>query len=104
MARNASLTAAVAVASLMICAASPPDAPPPAVTSSERSTMTVGHEAVPTTPTIPPRGWRRGYLLPLAPKDTRSPRERCVDQEIAKEGGSPSGLALAAIDLKCSQR
>jgi hypothetical protein len=66
--------------------------------------MIVGHEAPPSAQTAPPRGWRRGYLVPLAPKDTRSPRQRCLDQEIAKEGGSPSGLAMAAIDLKCSQR
>jgi len=105
MAQNIFLTAAMASASLMICAASPPVASHSAAPSSERSTLTVGHEQ---TPSVPPGAathhWRRAYLLPFAPKDSRSLRQRCVDQEIAKEGGSPSGLALAAIDLKCSQR
>jgi len=67
--------------------------------------MTVGHEQVPSALLgAATHHWRRPYLLPLAPKDSRSPRQRCVDQEIAREGRAPSGLALAAIDLKCSQR
>jgi hypothetical protein len=40
----------------------------------------------------------------LVPKDTRSPRQRCLDEENAKVGGSPSDLAQRVIDLKCSQR
>jgi hypothetical protein len=43
-------------------------------------------------------------VVPVRPKDTRSARQRCVDEEIAREGGSPSELATRAIDLKCSQR
>jgi len=49
-------------------------------------------------------GYGTVYVVPVQPKDTRSPRQRCVDEEIAREGGSPSELALGAIDLKCSQR
>lgn len=36
--------------------------------------------------------------------DRRTPRQRCIDEEVAREGGKPSELALSAIDLKCSQR
>lgn len=44
------------------------------------------------------------YVVPVQPKDTRSPRQRCVDEEVAREGNKPSQLAMGAIDLKCSQR
>lgn len=44
------------------------------------------------------------YVVEEQPKDTRSPRQRCVDEEAAAVGGSPSQLAMGAIDLKCSQR
>lgn len=37
-------------------------------------------------------------------RDTRSQRQRCVDEQIASEGGNPSDLAMHLIDLKCSQR
>lgn len=49
-------------------------------------------------------GYGTVYVVPVQPKDTRTPRQRCIDEEIAREGGSPSELALGAIDLKCSQR
>ncbi|VWX48814.1 conserved exported hypothetical protein [Novosphingobium sp. 9U] len=49
-------------------------------------------------------GYGSVYVVPQQPKDTRTPRQRCVDEEIAREGGSPSELALRVIDLKCSQR
>ena len=36
--------------------------------------------------------------------DRRTPRQRCIDEEVEREGGNPSDLAMRAIDLKCSQR
>ncbi|WP_253717487.1 hypothetical protein [Sphingomonas sp. AP4-R1] len=44
------------------------------------------------------------YAVPVRSKDTRTARERCLDEEVANEGGSISPLARGAIDLKCSQR
>ncbi len=44
------------------------------------------------------------YVVDERPKDTRTARQRCVDEQVAAEGGSPSLLAQGAIDLKCSQR
>lgn len=44
------------------------------------------------------------YVVEEQPRDTRSPRQRCLDEEIASKGGSPSQLTMGAIDLKCSQR
>lgn len=35
--------------------------------------------------------------------DQRTPRQRCIDAEVKREGGKPSELAMGAIDLKCSQ-
>lgn len=76
-------------------------------TGATNSTLTVGHQARPTRSrgrlvSVP--GHPYAYLVPVAPKDTRTPRQRCVDGEIEKEGGHPSDLAMASIDLKCSQR
>ncbi|WP_241763629.1 hypothetical protein [Sphingobium xenophagum] len=58
--------------------------------------------AVARTVIVP--GYGEVYAVPVRPKDTRTPRQRCVDDEVAAEGGSPSQLAMGAIDLKCSQR
>lgn len=58
--------------------------------------------AVARTVIVP--GYGEVYAVPVRPKDTRSPRQRCVDEEVAREGGSPSALSMGAIDLKCSQR
>lgn len=33
--------------------------------------------------------------------DTRSTRERCVDEEVRRAGGRPSKLARQVIDMKC---
>jgi hypothetical protein len=52
--------------------------------------------------TVP--GYGTVYVVAQPPKDTRTPRQRCIDEEVAREGGSPSQLAMGAIDLKCSQR
>lgn len=37
-------------------------------------------------------------------RDKRTPRQRCLDEETARAGGSPSELERGIIDLKCSQR
>ena len=37
------------------------------------------------------------------PRDTRSLKKRCLDEETERAGGSPSHLAQRVIDLKCSQ-
>ena len=58
--------------------------------------------AVARTVIVP--GYGEVYAVPVRPKDTRSPRQRCVDEEVAALGGSPSPLAMSSIDLKCSQR
>ena len=34
--------------------------------------------------------------------DRRTPRQRCIDEEVEREGGNPSDLAMRVIDLKCS--
>ena len=36
--------------------------------------------------------------------DRRTPRQRCIDEEVAREGNKPSELAMRVIDKKCSQR
>jgi hypothetical protein len=33
--------------------------------------------------------------------DTRSVRQRCIDEEVRREGGTPSSLAWEVIRLKC---
>lgn len=48
-------------------------------------------------------GYGQIYVVPVRPKDIRSPRQQCVGEEISREGGSPSALAMGTIDLKCSQ-
>lgn len=35
--------------------------------------------------------------------DPRSPAERCVDDEIRREGGAVSALTRRAIDMKCRE-
>jgi hypothetical protein len=36
--------------------------------------------------------------------DKRTPRQKCIDEELEHLGQEPSRLALRTIDLKCSQR
>lgn len=118
MARSASLAVALAAASFAIGAASPiaaqsadqkETAPQPRmVYVPGRGTVLV--QPVPTDDpraiarTVIVPGYGEVYAVPVRPKDTRSPRQRCVDEEVAREGGSPSALTMGAIDLKCSQR
>jgi hypothetical protein len=113
MTRPAPLAVTSAAASLAIGAASPLAAQ--SVDLRPRIVEVPGHgpvyvQPVPATDTrsqarmvnVPEYG--NLYVVPVRPKDTRTPRPRCVDEEIAREGGSPSLLAQGAIDLKCSQR
>jgi hypothetical protein len=118
MARSTSLAIALAAASLAIGAASPIAAQssdqkraapqPRMVYVPGRGTVLVqpvptdDPRAVARTVIVP--GYGEVYAVPVRPKDTRSPRQRCVDEEVAREGGSPSSLTMGAIDLKCSQR
>ena len=56
-------------------------------------------------PIIQPPGYPYPvYVLPVQPKDDRTPRQRCLDEEAARIGGTLSDLDRRAIDLKCSQR
>ncbi len=49
-------------------------------------------------------GYGTVYVVPEPPADTRSPRQKCIDDAVEREGGAPTPLAMKAIDLKCSQR
>jgi hypothetical protein len=91
---------ALSTGALLLSATSPVAAQ----SSSPTTNQTRGQQA-----SSPPRavivpGYGTVYIVPVQPKDTRSPRQRCVDEEVAREGGSPSKLATGTIDLKCSQR
>ncbi len=115
MMRPTSLAVALAAASLAIGAASPL-----AAQSSDRVRVVTTPDGrtvyvVPAQPgaapskrpqvrtVVTPEG-HTVYVVDEQPKDTRTPRQRCVDEEVAALGGSPSQLAMGAIDLKCSQR
>ncbi len=37
-------------------------------------------------------------------RDRRTPRQRCIDEEVKREGKEPSELTMGIIDLRCSQR
>jgi hypothetical protein len=118
MARPASLALALAAATLAIGAASPiaaqsadqQEAPPQPRMVYVPGRGTVLVQPVPTNDphavarTVIVPGYGEVYAVPVRPKDTRSPRQRCVDEEVAREGRSPSALAMGTIDLKCSQR
>jgi hypothetical protein len=49
-------------------------------------------------------GYGNVLVVPVRPDDTRTPRQRCIDEAKKREGRPISALALRAIDLKCSQR
>lgn len=90
------------MAAVALAWASPVDAQSRGTSQSlGRSGTTAGPQPMQTVnvPTYPTT-----YVVTDRPKDTRSQRQRCIDDETAKEGGSPSALTLASIDLKCSQR
>lgn len=49
-------------------------------------------------------GYGNVYVFPVKPRDSRTAKQACFDEEVAKFGGAPSRLELRTIDLKCSQR
>jgi hypothetical protein len=49
-------------------------------------------------------GYGDVYLVPIQPRDTRTSKQACIEDQIAKVGGKPSRLERRVIDLKCSQR
>lgn len=118
MPHSASLAIALAATSFMIGTASPLAAQSSNQPSAVQQPRLIhvpgrGMVLVQPVPTDDPRavarpvivpGYGEVYAVPVRPKDTRSPRQRCVDEEVAREGGNPSQLAMGAIDLKCSQR
>jgi hypothetical protein len=68
------------------------------------STMTVGHDAKPQGRIITTPAYPYGvYVVPVE-RDDRTPRQRCLDDESARIGGTLSDLDRRTIDLKCSQR
>ncbi|ATY34908.1 hypothetical protein [Sphingomonas psychrotolerans] len=114
MTRPASLAFAWVAASLAIGAASPlagqssRDQVRVVTTPDGRAVYVVPAHSGSAHPTqvrtvVTPDG-RNVYVVDQQPKDTRTPRQRCVDEQVAPEGGYPSQLATGAIDLKCSQR
>ena len=103
MAHPTSLAVALAAASLTIGAASPLTAQSSDQKSSALQPRLVdvpGRGAVlaQPVPTDDPRavahpvivpGYGEVYAVPVRSKDVRSPRQRCMDEEVANEGGSP---------------
>jgi hypothetical protein len=118
MTRLASSAVGLAAASLVIGAASPlaaqsSDQKPAALQPRMVYVPGRGTVLVQPVPTDDPRavartvivpGFGEVYAVPVRPKDTRTSKQRCVDKEVANEGGFASPLARGAIDLKCSQR
>lgn len=101
MMRRGSLVLAAATVSLSIVAA-PPLAAQSSTTAPTDGSAVQKADTQPRVVEVP--GYGRVYVVPQQPKDTRTPRQRCVDEEVARAGGSPSKLTMGAIDLKCSQR
>lgn len=85
--------------SAVLAAAAPITAQPQAVSRSAAGQSAKAHPRAVVVP-----GYGTVYVVPQQSKDTRTPRQRCIDEEVAREGGTPSTLAMGAIDLKCSQR
>lgn len=57
---------------------------------------------VPRSVNVP--GYGEVYVVPLQAKDTRTAKQRCVDDEAKRVVGTLSDLDKASIGLKCSQR
>ena len=113
MAQPVSLAVALATALLAIGAASPLAAQSSrdqvrVVTTPEGRTVYVvpgdADKKTPKVRTLVTTEGRTVYIVDEKRKDTDTPRQRCVGEEVAAAGGSPSDLAWGAIDLKCSQR
>lgn len=59
-------------------------------------------DALPRLVNVP--GYGDVYLVPVQPRDTRSAKQTCIDEQFEKAGGKPSQLERRVIELKCSQR
>lgn len=106
MARKRSFALVIAFTAFAVLGASP-------ITAQSSEETAQAHSGSVTTADKRPRqqtrvlnvpGYPSAYVVTTAPKDTRSPRQRCIDDEVDREGGSLSSLAMSSIDLKCSQR
>ncbi len=64
----------------------------------------VAQRADPIPRVVEVPGYGTVLVVQQPQKDNRSDRQRCVDEEVAREGGTPSQLAMSVINLKCSQR
>jgi hypothetical protein len=107
------LATAIAMAATSPIVAQPADREPPA--TPPRTVDVPGHgnvivqpvptdnpRAVPRLVTVP--GVGEVYVLPIGPKDARTSRQRCIDDETERRGGSLSPLEQSIVDLNCSQR
>jgi hypothetical protein len=105
MTRLGSFSLAIAAASCAIVCTAPVAAQSSgATTSRSMSSAAAGQQPRQRVGIASVRGYPTAYVVRERPKDLRTPRQQCIDDEIAKAGGRPSSLALASIDLKCSQR
>jgi hypothetical protein len=66
--------------------------------------MTAGVQPAPAPAYLPPPIPYPYYPYLGPPTDTRTPKQRCWDDETARAGGTLTDLDRRAIDLKCSQR
>ena len=101
MVRTISLALVLAAATFAVVGASPAYS---IATSKQAGAATTGQETSRPTRVLNLPAYPTAYVTTVAPKDPRTPHQKCFDDEVAKAGGAPSDLALASIDLKCSQR
>lgn len=94
-------TAKSSIVCALLVAAAPAAAEPYVVRA--RAPDVTGQSAKSQPRQVIVQGYGAVYVAEQA-KDTRRPRQRCIDEEVARERGFPSELAMGAIDLKCSQR
>jgi len=92
----------MAAMTLTIVDASPLAAQPSGPATTGRGTTGERPNTQPHAVFVPGRG--TVYVVREQAKDIRTLRQRCMDEEVAREAGAPSRLAMGAIDLKCSQR
>lgn len=113
MKRTASHLGTMAMAVLCLAAAYPVAAQPSVLQPQLVDVPGLGQVyALPVPATDPnalPRlvnlpGFGDVYLVPIQPRDARTAKQACIDEQIEKVGGKPSRLERRVIDLKCSQR
>lgn len=96
------VTAKSSIVCALLVAAAPAAAEPYVVRARAPDVTGQSAKSQPRQVIVP--GYGAVYVVPEQAKDTRTPRQRCIDEEVARERGFPSELAMGAIDLKCSQR